>query len=275
MNERTGVAAGVPYLALPPPNDVETPALVVVLHMMDPPRNEAAMAAALPMSGVPAWRAYLGLPMFGHRAPAGGQDEFFRLLSEDALMNLLAPVVEGAAAELPSAVDALRDHLGTGSRPVALVGGSAGAAAVLLALAETDVPAAAVAVVNPAVRVAAIIEAGERQYGMTYPWDAERRAKAAQLDLVGRGYEIATRDPQPPILILQGEDDDAAFVTDTAELYDLLRESYRSPEAVRLIRIPGLAHALADEPGVEPAPQSAGAAAADTAVTDWLRPHLS
>ena len=275
MNERRGTAAGVPYLALPPANDVEAPALVVVLHMMDPPRSEAAMAAALPLSGVPAWRAYLGLPMFGERAPAGGQEEFFRLLSEDALMNVLAPVVEGAAVELPAAVEALRDQLGTGSRPVALVGGSAGAAAVLLALAQTDVPAATLAVVNPVVRITAVVEQGERQFGMTYPWDAEREARAGQLDLVRRGDEIAKRDPQPPILIVQGEDDDAAIVSGAGELHGLLRASYRAPDAVRLDRVPGLGHALAEEPGIEPAPQSAGAATVDQAVSDWLRVHLT
>jgi pimeloyl-ACP methyl ester carboxylesterase len=275
MNERKGMAAGVPYLAVPPANDLATPGLVVVLHMMDPPRSEAAMSASLPMSGVPAWRAYLGLPMFGERAPAGGQEEFFQLLSEDALMNVLAPVVEGATAELPAAVEALRDQLGTGPQPVALVGGSAGAAAVLLALAETDVPAAAVAVVNPVVRITSVIEQGERQFGMTYPWDAEREARAARLDLVRRGDELAKRDPQPPILIVQGEDDDAAIVSGAGELHDVLRESYRAPDTVRLERVPGLAHPLADEPGIEPAPQSAGAAAVDRAFTDWLRAHLS
>jgi hypothetical protein len=125
------------------------------------------------------------------------------------------------------------------------------------------------------VRVASVIEAGERQFGMTYPWDDERKARAEQLDLVRRGSEIAARDPQPPIVIVQGEDDDPASVAGTGELHDALQASYRSPEAVHLIRVPGLAHALADEPGVEPAPQSAGAAAVDTAVTDWLRTHLS
>jgi hypothetical protein len=147
--ERIGTAGSVPYLALPPPDGVERPALVVTLHMMDPPRSEAAMAAALPMAGVPAWRAYLGLPLFGARTPAGGQDEVMRLGYEDALMNLLAPVIEQAAAELPVAVEALRAELNSGDAPVGLVGGSAGGAAVLLALAETDVPCAAVAVVNP------------------------------------------------------------------------------------------------------------------------------
>jgi hypothetical protein len=51
--ERIGTSGGVPYLALPPPDGVERPALVGTLHMMDPPRSEAAMASALPMADVP------------------------------------------------------------------------------------------------------------------------------------------------------------------------------------------------------------------------------
>jgi pimeloyl-ACP methyl ester carboxylesterase len=151
-----GDAAGVPYLATPPTRDLEWAPLVVIFHMMDPPRSEAAMAAALPMRDVLAWRVYLGLPMFGARTPAGGPDEIMRLGYEDALMNLLAPVVEQAAAELPAAVAALHKELSVDEGPIGLVGGSAGGAAALLALAETEVPVAAVALVNPAVRATAV-----------------------------------------------------------------------------------------------------------------------
>jgi len=55
-----GVAAGVPYVAHRPAGALQRAPLVVVLHLMDPPRSEVAMAAALPLAGVPAWRAYLG-----------------------------------------------------------------------------------------------------------------------------------------------------------------------------------------------------------------------
>lgn len=41
-----------------------------------------------------------------------------------------------------------------------------------------------------------------------------------------------------------------------------------------LVRVPGMAHALTDEPGLEPAPQTAAAAAVDEAVTRWLTRHL-
>jgi hypothetical protein len=37
-------------------------------HLMDAPRSEAAMAAAVPLDGLDAWRVYFGLPDTGARA---------------------------------------------------------------------------------------------------------------------------------------------------------------------------------------------------------------
>jgi dienelactone hydrolase len=270
----TGDAAGVPYLAVPPTEDLERAPLIVVFHMMDPPRSETAMAAALPMRDVPAWRVYLGLPMFGARMPAGGQDEIMRLGYEDALMNLIAPVVEQAAAELPAAVAALRKELPVDEGPIGLVGGSAGGAAALLALAESDIPVAAVGLVNPAARVTAVVELGERMFGVAYTWNDARRAQADRLDFVRRAGEVAARDPQPPVLLVVGENDEEAFLVAARELRDALAAGYGSKEKVSLVTVPGLAHALADEPGIDPSPQSAGAARVDAEVTAWLLQHI-
>jgi hypothetical protein len=41
-------------------------------------------------------------------------------------------------------------------------------------------------------------------------------------------------------------------------------------DRVSLTTIPGMGHAFAAEPGVEPAPQGAEAKLVDAAVTDWL-----
>lgn len=270
----TGTAGGVPFLAIPPPAAAMPDApLVVALHMMDPPRSEAAMAAALPMNEMPAWRVYLGLPMFGPRAPIGGPDEIMRLGYEDALMNLIAPVTEQAAEELPGAVSALREQLTVDESPIGLVGGSAGAAAVLLALAETDLPVAAAALVNPAIRASAVIAAGERLFGFPYPWNDERRARAERLDFVRRAADIAEREPRSPIILVVGEQDDSAFLEAADEMRDALLARVKRDE-VSLVRIPDLAHALTEEPGIDAAPQSEQAAAVDAAVTGWLRRWL-
>lgn len=63
----SGVAAGVPYVARPPADPNAAAPLIVVWHLMDAPCTEAAMAAALPMNDIPAWRVYCGLPLHGCR----------------------------------------------------------------------------------------------------------------------------------------------------------------------------------------------------------------
>ena len=127
---------------------------------------------------------------------------------------------------------------------------------------------------NPVVRATALIEVGERMFGVAYAWNDARRARADRLDLVRRSGEIAARDPQPPVLLAVGDDDDESFLVAARELHDALAAGYRSPEEVSLVTVAGLGHPLADEPGIEPSPQSAGAARVDSEVTAWLRRHI-
>ncbi len=42
-----------------------------------------------------------------------------------------------------------------------------------------------------------------------------------------------------------------------------------------LLSIPGLAHPLADEPGIEPAPPLPAARKLDAGLTTWFRRHLT
>lgn len=271
----SGEAAGVPYVALPPPEDGDRGPLVVAWHLMDPPRSEAAMAAALPLNGVPAWRVYLGLPMFGARAPAGGPEEIMRLVAEDYVLNLFGPVVEQAASEAPAAVAALQQQLPISNGPIGVVGGSAGGAVGLLVLAESELPVAAAALVNPVVHVAPLIAAGERTYGMTYSWSDESRAVADRLDFVARAADIGKRDPQPPVLLVTGARDEPEMRDAVEGLRDALVGQYAEPDRVEFVSVPELAHALAEEPGMEPAPQTPGAKQVDEAVADWFQRHLA
>jgi dienelactone hydrolase len=270
----SGVAAGVPYLALPPAEDRDRAPLVVAWHLMDPPRSEAAMAAALPLAGVNAWRVYLGLPMFGARAPAGGPDEIMRLAAEDYVLKLFGPAVEQAAAEAPSAVDALREQLSIDTGPVGLVGGSAGGAVALLLLAESQVPVGAAALVNPVVKVRSAVEAGERMYNVSYSWTEKSGAVADRFDFVERAAEIGKRDPQPSVLLVGGAEDDPGYRAALAGLRDALAGHYAEPDRVGFVSVPGMAHAIAEEPGMEAAPQTAEAKEVDEAVTAWFQRYL-
>jgi dienelactone hydrolase len=266
----TGTVGGVPYVALPPPRDGDGAPLVVAWHMMDPPWTEAAMAAALPLAGVPAWRVYLGLPMFGARTPAGGFEEVTRLGAEDFPLKLFGPVVEQAAAEAPAAIEDLRRDLGVGEGPIGLVGGSMGSAVALLLLAEGALPVSAAAVVSPVSQLAPVVG----YFDSAYPWTEESRAVAERFDFVARAAEIARADSQPGILLVAGERDAAEFREPAAAFRDALLGQYADPGRVSLVTVPEMAHAIAKAPGLAPAPQTPDARRVDAAVTKWFRLHL-
>ncbi|GAA3397213.1 alpha/beta hydrolase [Cryptosporangium minutisporangium] len=276
MEPISGVAAGVPFVALPPASGGPAP-LVVVWHLMDSPRTEVAMAAALPLNGVPAWRVYLGLPMMSTRMPAGGMDEIMALVRDDTLLKCHGAVITGAVAELPAVLDALREQLPPTAlfdAPISFVGGSAGGGAALLALTESKHPVAALAAINAAVRAPTLVDLVSQAFGIEYTWSDESRRLAERLDFVGRAEEIAARQPQPAVLIVSGEEDHDDFRRDSADLYEALRERYTDPAGVALASIPGLAHPLALEPGLEAAPQTPQAVAVDAAVSAFLAAHL-
>jgi len=276
METITGTAAGVPFTALPPSGATDGPApLIVTWHMLDAPRTDAAFAAALPMTGVPAWRVHLGMPMCGARMVDGRVDAIIELARKDALMAFLAPFVHQAADEFQAALVALRDQLPVDDEPIGLLGGSLGGAVALEVLTTRRAPIKAVALVNPAVRIRSVVGlvmTGMTGSGQAYPWTAESRNTADELDFVARAADVTA---QPPLLLVSGELDHPALRTDAADLVHALRERYAHPDEVELITVPDLAHPLADEPGLEPAPQLPAARAVDEILTQWFLWHLT
>lgn len=270
-----GRAAGVPFVAVPPQNASHADAPVVVAwHLMDPPRTEAAFAAALPLHGLDAWRIYLGLPLSGSRMPAGGPDELMRLGYEDAVLNLHKRAVYGAAEEFGAAFEELRERFGIGAGPVGVMGGSDGAAVAQLVLAEGELAVSAAVLVSPVVQLRRVVEAGERQYGITYAWSDESNAVADRLDFLARAAEFSRRT-QPAVLLVVGEDEDPGFREAAAALRAALERGYGSADLAELVTIPDMAHALADEPGIEPAPQTPHAAIVDSRAVQWFQRHLT
>ncbi len=258
-----GVAAGVPFVALPPADASAAAPLVVTWHLMDAPRSEAAMAAALPMAGLRAWRVYFGLPMSGARMPEGGFDEFFRLASADYVLNVAEPVTAQAADEFPAALTELRSQLSLAEGPVGVAGGSAGATIALEVLARSEVSIDAAALVSPVTQLAPAVAANERRFGVTYEWSERSRAVAGNYDFVRRCGELDAN-----VLLVVGEHDDIAFREPAAALHEVLGE--RS----RLVTVPGMEHALAEEPGLDAAPQTPHAAVVDAEFTAWFARHL-
>jgi pimeloyl-ACP methyl ester carboxylesterase len=270
-NALTGEAGGVPFVVLPPHRGRDQVATVIVWHLHDPPRSERAMAAALPLRGLDAWRVYLGLPLSGSRLPAGGLDAFFALGYTDAVMKLYGPTVQQAVDEFPAAFAELRRRHGLAEGPIAVVGASVGALVALSVVASGQPPVSAIALVSPALRLASVVAANERRFAVAYPWSDDSREVAAELDFVARAADVGRR--HAPTLFVVGADDDAdGFARPAEELAAALVNEHVD---AAITRIPNMAHAIADEPGLEPAPQTAVAAAVDDAVSRWLRQHLS
>ncbi|WP_410597103.1 prolyl oligopeptidase family serine peptidase [Amycolatopsis sp. lyj-23] len=248
-----GVAAGVPFVAVPPADPAAPAALVAGWHLMDAPASERTMAEAVPMAGLPAWRVYLGLPLSGARLPEGGPEEVFRRASEDAVLNVFEPVTEQAASEFPAALAELRDRLPGATGPLGVFGGSAGAIVALEVLARGDADVAAAAVASPVVQLAAMIAANERRFGVSYSWTERSRAVAARYDYVDRAAELAA-----PLLLVTGADDDVAVREPAAALHEKLGSE--------LVTVDGMAH--------EFPPGTPAAARVDAAFTEWFARRL-
>src|SRR5215470_608610 len=249
----SGVAAGVPYVALPPAGrDQSEPApLIIAWHLNDPPRSAAAMAAALPLAGVAAWRVYLDLPMHGGRQLPGGLEEFMALGYQDAVLKAFAPQVTQAADEFPAVLAGLRARLPVTDGPIGVVGASEGTLPAQLVMTGGAVQVSAAALISPVIQLAEVVAANERRFGVSYPWSDASKAVAARFDFVSRAGEIAARDPEPAILLVTGAEDDPAFPLQAQRLAAALRQRYSDPQRVGVASTPGMKHAFADEPGIE------------------------
>jgi len=250
-------AAGVPFVAVPPQHPRPDAPVVLAWHLLDAPRTEAAFAAALPLAGLDAWRIHLGLPLCGSRSP--GTDAFMALGAQDAVRNVYGPITEQAAAEFGPALAALREQLGLGNGPLSLVGGSLGAA-VALSVRAAGADVDAMVLVSPLLRLRPLVALMGEEYDVVYPWDAGSAAIADRLDFVARAAELG----DVPVRLVVGADDSVPAVRAPAEA---LRDALPRAE---LVLVDGMGHALAEEPGVQPAPQLPAAAAVDALAVEWL-----
>ena len=188
---------------------------------------------------------------------------------------MFRPEVTQAVEEFPAVLDDLRVRLSLTEAPIGLVGASVGALPVQLVIAEGAAQVSAAALISPVIQLAEVVAANERRFDVTYPWSEASRAVAGTFDLVARAPEIAARDPQPALLLITGAEDDPAFALQSRRLQSELRRRYDDPERVSHMSIPGMKHAFAAEPGIDPAPQTAEAQLVEAATTEWFRRHLT
>jgi dipeptidyl aminopeptidase/acylaminoacyl peptidase len=227
----------------------------VLWHGFGPPDSEAALMAALPLDDVPAVKIYLGLPLFGERAPADGVEEVIRRQTEDVALLVFEPVVEGAAKELTRVVGALRTaHCLESDEAIGVFGFSAGGAAALIALAERDVPISAAVTLNASTGASISVAAYERATKRRYTWSARSKALAARTDAVARADDIARGAPAPALLIMHASDDAMLPANIASTLHNALRPHYAragQEERLKLQVIPGMVHGLSDPAHLE------------------------
>jgi predicted esterase len=239
--------AGVPAVLRVPKTITKPP--IVLWHGFGPPASEQALMEALPLDDVPAIKVYLGLPLFGKRAEAGGVEALKRRQASDFASQIFTPVVVGAAEELPAVLKALR---ATGcmarNEKIGLFGFSGGGAAVLLALAEHDVPIGRAVVLNASTGLSASIGAFERATGKPYAWSDAARALARRTDAAGRAGDIAAGHPPVALLIVQGTADTTLTPQRAIDLHAALKTKYaaRDVQRLQLILADGMSHNVTD-----------------------------
>jgi pimeloyl-ACP methyl ester carboxylesterase len=232
--------AGVPAIVSVPTQVTKPP--ILLWHGFGAPASEAALQEALPLADVPAIKVYLGLPLFGERAPAPGEPSVSQRQQEDYGARIFEPVVMGAANELPAVVKALRERKCLrANEPIGLFGFSAGGAAVLFALAEHRVPVRVAVTVNAPVGLEAAIDAMERVTKRPYAWTPATRKLAQRSDAVRRASDVATG--RPALLLFHGADDTVVRPDGAASLRVALQPFYRSDaDRLQLVVAPGVAH---------------------------------
>jgi predicted esterase len=245
--------AGVPAV-LRIPEVVSRPP-VVLWHGFGPPASERALMDALPLDELPAIKVYLGLPLFGARAPPDFVKELSRRQEEDFASLLFEPSVMGAARELHAVIQSLREHgcMKPDDR-IGLFGFSAGGASALNALVNREVPIGVVVTLNASTGLSSSIQALERVTKQPYKWTAHARQLAESSDAVLHAAQIASGKPPPALLIVHGADDKTMAPEIALSLHAALLPHYREAgyeQRLRVVIQPGMPHRWLDAQNTE------------------------
>jgi predicted esterase len=266
MTVRTTLA-GVPAM-LRLPRAIRKPP-IVLWHGLGRPADEGELMSALPLDDVPSIKVYLGLPLFGARAPSDGAESLERRQAEDYASRLFQPVVVGAAKELPAVLKALRERKCLGQNDeIGLFGFSAGGTAVLIALSEPGVPVRAAITVNAPIGLSAAIDAMERVTKRPYVWTESARQIAEHTDPIRRAARIASSDPPRALLLFHGADDTIVTPSGAVSLHEALQPYYQrsgNEQRLKLTIASGVSHNW-----TEPRPLQE----LRTSVADWFNRYL-
>lgn len=249
--------AGVPIVVRPPANPSLPAPLIVLWHGAGMPNSEEELAETLPLEDVQAWKAYLGLPLFGKRLPVGGTDEIMRRQLEDYVLRLLLPIIEQAMQELPHVVHALQVQLGINDKEgIGLFGFSVGGLTALLTLVESPVLITTAVLAGVTKDMMSAVDNYERAVQASYPtlkeqfpwveeryrWTAESEIAKQRLDFVARASDIAQRKPTPAILFVHGVQDEIFAINKVKELYGAIAPYYEQADRADCLSMRSFEH---------------------------------
>ncbi|NNG36819.1 alpha/beta hydrolase [Nakamurella aerolata] len=286
----TGTAQDVPYLLIPG-SSAQAP-VVAGWHLMDSPMTPEAFHAAIPLDGLDAWKLYLALPQTPRRIDPDEADQVQQGWMTDAVLNGHDPVNRQASQEFPGVLAALSAEFGFGAGPLGIMGGSAGGGVAAEVLAAGLAPVRAAVLMNPMIQLRPAVASMAKEFGITYTWTPESELIADRMDYPARAGEIAAHGA-PAVLVISGADDDPSGMLDPAERFvTALQQAYRqrpgtdsgtgdqasagagAGASAEWVRVDRVAHALAEQPGIDPAPQLPGAAEFDRLAVQWFSRYL-
>jgi predicted esterase len=237
---------GVPVLISRPGTVNPNTRLVVLYHGFGPPQNPRALANVLRLEEMDAILAFVNLPMVADRMPAGGREELLRVQKEDFVNGFFFRSISGATAELQQIVNELNAtyHLDS-DKGIGVFGFSAGGAAALLALLESNVPITAAVIVNAPMSVTQNVENWQRTLKRQFEWDNASRKAASRYDVELQADKVAERKILPALLIVQGDADKQLGVEPARRAFEALKQRYvgrGEDERIQFELIHGLAH---------------------------------
>ncbi len=242
------LVGGVPVLISRPAIVNPNTRLIVFYHGFGPPQNRRALAEVLRLEEMDAVLAFVNLPMVADRMPTGGRDELLRLQKEDFVNGFFFRSISGGAAELQQVVKELNATYDLDAdKGIGLFGFSAGGAAALLALIESDVPIAAAVIVNAPMCVMQNVENWQRTLKRQFEWDNASRKAASRYDVELQADKIAGRKILPALLIVQGDADKQLGMEPARRAFEALKQRYvgrGEPERIQFEVIHGLAHSF-------------------------------
>lgn len=276
--------AGVPVIVKPPANPNIPAPLIILWHGFGIPNNEELLAEVLPLEEVQAWKAYLGLPLFGKRLPGRDTDEIIRRQFEDYVLNLLLPISEGAMQELPNVVEALQKRFPISNKEgIGLFGFSAGGLTALLTLLESPLPIKTIVLTGVTKDLLSAVDTFERwmkqvkNQPIQYRWSQASEVAKKRLDFLARASEFVKRQPIPAMLFVHGCEDKLFAVNQVKELYTTTAKHYQQAnqsERLCLQTFENLGHELDLEAAKHSPELQQDIALLQQTVAAWFTKHL-